>query len=34
MAGATLSVMRLDDELKECFDYEAQSTALCINSVK
>ena len=25
MAGATLSVMRLDDELKECFDYEADA---------
>lgn len=28
MAGATLSVMKLDDELKECFDYEAESVGL------
>lgn len=28
MAGATLSVMKLDDELKACFDYEAESIAL------
>lgn len=28
MAGATLSVMKLDDELKECFDYEADSIGL------
>lgn len=27
MAGATLSVMKLDDELKACFDYEAESIA-------
>ena len=27
MAGATLSVMRLDDELKECFDYEANAVS-------
>ena len=27
MAGATLSVMRLDDELKECFDYEADGVS-------
>lgn len=27
MAGATLSVMRLDDELKECFDYEADAVS-------
>ncbi len=27
MAGATLSVMKLDDELKACFDYEAESVA-------
>jgi len=28
MAGATLSVMKLDDELKACFDYEADSVGL------
>lgn len=28
MAGATLSVMKLDDELKECIDYEAESVGL------
>ena len=28
MAGATLSVMKLDEELKECIDYEADSTGL------
>jgi dihydroxyacetone kinase-like protein len=28
MAGATLTVMKLDDELKECFDYEADSIGL------
>ena len=28
MAGATLSVMKLDDELRECIDYEADSTGL------
>lgn len=28
MAGATLSVMKLDDELKTCFDYEAESIGL------
>jgi len=28
MAGATLSVMKLDDELKTCFDYEADSVGL------
>lgn len=27
MAGATLSLMKLDDELKACFDYEAESIA-------
>ena len=27
MAGATLSVMRLDNELKECFDYEADAVS-------
>ena len=27
MAGATLSVMRLDDELKECFDYAADAVS-------
>lgn len=27
MAGATLSVMKLDEELKACFDYEAESIA-------
>ena len=27
MAGATLSVMKLDDELKECFDYEADAVS-------
>lgn len=27
MAGATLSVMRLNDELKECFDYEADAVS-------
>lgn len=27
MAGATLSVMRLDDELKECFNYEADAVS-------
>lgn len=27
MAGVTLSVMRLDDELKECFDYEADAVS-------
>lgn len=27
MAGATLSVMRLDDELKECFDYGADAVS-------
>ena len=27
MAGATLSIMRLDDELKECFDYEADAVS-------
>ena len=27
MAGATLSVMRLDGELKECFDYEADAVS-------
>lgn len=27
MAGATLSLMRLDDELKECFDYEADAVS-------
>lgn len=27
MAGATLSVMRLDDELKECFDCEADAVS-------
>lgn len=25
MAGATLSIMKLDDELKQCFDYEADA---------
>lgn len=28
MAGATLTVMKLDDELKECLDYEADSMGL------
>ena len=28
MAGATLSVMKLDNELKACFDYEADSVGL------
>jgi dihydroxyacetone kinase-like protein len=28
MAGATLSVIKLDDELKACFDYEADSVGL------
>jgi phosphoenolpyruvate---glycerone phosphotransferase subunit DhaK len=28
MAGATLSLMKLDDELRECIDYEADSTGL------
>lgn len=28
MAGATLSVMKLDDELKACIDYEAESPGL------
>lgn len=28
MAGVTLSVMKLDDELKECFDFEADSIGL------
>lgn len=28
MAGATLTLMRLDDELKECFDYECHSMGL------
>lgn len=28
MAGATLSIMKLDDELKACFDYEAESVGL------
>ena len=27
MAGATLSVMRLDDELNECFYYEADAVS-------
>lgn len=30
MAGATLSVMKVDDELKACVDYEAESTALTV----
>ena len=30
MAGATLTIMKLDDELKECFDYEARSIGLTI----
>lgn len=30
MAGATLSVMKLDDELRACIDYEAESTALTV----
>lgn len=30
MAGATLSVMKVDDELKACIDYEAESTALTV----
>ena len=29
MAGVTLTVMKLDDELKECIDYEADSMGLC-----
>jgi dihydroxyacetone kinase-like protein len=28
MAGATLSIMRLDNELKDCIDYEAHSVGL------
>lgn len=28
MQGATLTVMKLDDELRECFDYECESVAL------
>jgi len=28
MAGATLTLMKLDDELKECFDYECHSMGL------
>lgn len=28
MAGATLTVMKLDDELKSCIDYEAESVGL------
>lgn len=28
MAGATLSIMKLDEELKECIDYEADSLGL------
>lgn len=28
MAGATLTLMKLDDELKECIDYEADSVGL------
>ncbi|MBD3242123.1 MAG: dihydroxyacetone kinase, partial [Chitinivibrionales bacterium] len=28
MAGVTLTVTRLDDELKECIDYEADSMGL------
>lgn len=28
MAGATLTIMKLDDELKECIDYEADSMGL------
>ena len=28
MAGATLTLMKLDDELKECMDYEADSVGL------
>jgi dihydroxyacetone kinase-like protein len=28
MAGATLTVMKLDDELKTCVDYEADSVGL------
>ncbi|MBR6370903.1 MAG: dihydroxyacetone kinase subunit DhaK [Bacteroidaceae bacterium] len=30
MAGATLSVMKLDDELKACIDYEATSIGLTV----
>ncbi|MBO7589742.1 MAG: dihydroxyacetone kinase subunit DhaK [Bacteroidaceae bacterium] len=30
MAGATLSVMKLDDELKACIDYEAASIGLTV----
>lgn len=30
MAGATLSVMKLDDELKACIDFEARSIALTV----
>lgn len=30
MAGATLSVMKLDDELKACIDYEARSIGLTV----
>jgi dihydroxyacetone kinase-like protein len=28
MAGATLTLMKLDDELKQCIDYEADSVGL------
>ena len=27
MQGATLSIMKLDDELKECIDYEAEAVS-------
>lgn len=30
MAGATLSVMKLDDELKACIDYEARSIGMTV----
>lgn len=29
MTGATLTVMKLDEELKECMDYDAYCTGLC-----
>lgn len=30
MAGATLSIMKLDDELKECIDYECSSVGMTV----
>ena len=29
MAGVTLTVLKLDDELKKCIDYDADSVGLC-----